>query len=71
MRVLLTFFLVGFWGNTVLGQNPYIDSLVLRISGLQATGADTNYPVGIFPSQRAYLPGRKPPKEDDNIFLRG
>ncbi len=71
MRVLLTLFLVGFWGSTVYGQNQYIDSLILRISDLQATGADTNYAAGIFPSQRAYLPGRKPPKEDDNIFFTG
>ncbi|MCH5683258.1 hypothetical protein LWM68_02580 [Niabella sp. W65] len=69
MRLLPTLFLF-FLVTTVAAQNRHIDSLILRISQLQATGADTNYPAGIFPSQRVYLSRKKLVKEDDNIFLR-
>ncbi len=71
MRLLLTLSLLYVFACPVLGQNPYIDSLIRRISDLQETGTDTNYPAGLFPSQRAYLPGRKAAKEDDNIFFTG
>lgn len=70
MRLLPTLFLF-FLVTTVAAQNRHIDSLILRISQLQATGADTNYPAGIFPSQRVYLSRKKLVKEDDNIFFTG
>lgn len=71
MRLLLTFFLLHILAAPVFGQNRYIDSLINRIYDLQVTETDSNYPAGLFPSQRAYLPGRKAPKEDDNIFFTG
>lgn len=71
MRLLLTLLLLLPLVVTATAQNRYIDSLVQRISELQATGADTNYPAGIFPSQRVYLSRKKPVKEDDNIFFTG
>lgn len=71
MRLLLTFFLSYALASPVCGQNQYIDSLISRIDDLQVAETDANYPAGLFPSQRAYLPGRKAPKEDDNIFFTG
>ena len=71
MRLLLTLSILYVFACPALGQNQYIDSLIGRISDLQVTGADTNYPAGLFPSQRAYLPGRKAAKADDNIFFTG
>lgn len=71
MRLLLTLSLLCAFSVPLLGQNQYIDSLIRRISDLQIKEADTNYPAGLFPSQRAYLPGKKAAKEDNNIFFTG
>lgn len=71
MRLLLTFFLLYSLAGPLYGQNQYIDSLINRINDLQVKSTDSNYHAGLFPSQRAYLPGRKAPKEDDNIFFTG
>lgn len=71
MRLLLTFFLLSAFVSRADAQNRYIDSLITYISRLQVAEANSNYAAGLFPSQRAYLPGRKAPKEDDNIFFTG
>lgn len=71
MRVLLTFFLLFSLIGSVRGQNQRVDSLIRRINELQVKLADTNYQPGMFPSQRVYLSGKKPAREDDNIFFTG
>ncbi|MCH5596657.1 hypothetical protein [Niabella ginsengisoli] len=53
------------------GQNPYIDSLLIKIENLQIVDKNTNYNVGMFPSQRVYRSRKMPTREDDNIFFTG
>lgn len=71
MRLLPALSLLFLFPVMLTAQNDRIDSLLQQISRLQATGADTNYPAGLFPSQRLYLPRRKNVKEDNNIFFTG
>lgn len=52
-------------------QNAGIDSLLIKIKGLQVLVKNANYNSGIFPSQRCYLTGKNIEREDDNIFFTG
>lgn len=71
MRLLLFYLFLIFLGKTASSQNNYIDSLLNVLVSFQVTHSDSNYHVGMFPSQRIYLSKRKRIYEDDNVFFTG